>query len=223
MLKFEGIIKYVSLFIILISFLVHINFNFFNFDLTNLNPLTQISDTSNISEILNKKQILNFDSKVVEVVDGDTIRIQKKDGSNFSDGKNEQTIRLIGVNTPETVDPRKPVECFGKEASAYTKKLVKGEMVFLETDDSQQQYDKYDRLLAYVYVQTSGLEGSNYFMLNQKLIEDGYAYEYTYNIPYKYQDIFKEAETKSKNQGLGLWNLNSCNGLKIPVASPPEI
>jgi len=217
MLKFEGMTKYVAIFIIFISFLVHLNDNFFHFNLIDLDFFSQTS------KILNQKQIRNFDLQVVKVIDGDTLRVQKRDGSNFTDGKNEETIRLIGVNTPETVDPRRPVECFGKEASTYTKNLVKGEMVFLETDDSQQQYDKYDRLLAYVYVQTSGLEGSNYFMLNQKLIEDGYAYEYTYNTPYKYQEIFKEAETKSKNQGLGLWNLNSCNGLKIPVASPPEI
>jgi len=109
---------------------------------------------------------------VVKVVDGDTLSVS-------INGKTE-TIRLIGINTPETVDPRKPVECFGKEASNKAKELLSGKRVRLETDSTQGDRDKYGRLLRYVW-----LEYDIFF--NKQMISDGYAYEYTYSKPYKYQ------------------------------------
>ena len=127
--------------------------------------------------------------KVINVVDGDTIDVDM-------DGKT-QRIRLIGVNTPETVHPEKTVEYFGKEASEYTKKSLTGKTVEIETDDSQDKYDKYGRMLAYVIV-----DGKNF---NKSLIEDGYAYEYTYNVPYKYQSEFKNAQKNAEKNNKGLW------------------
>ena len=127
--------------------------------------------------------------KVINVVDGDTIDVDM-------DGKT-QRIRLIGVNTPETVHPEKTVEYFGKEASEYTKKNLTGKTVEIETDDSQDKYDKYGRMLAYVIV-----DGKNF---NKSLIEDGYAYEYTYNVPYKYQSEFKNAQKNAEKNNKGLW------------------
>ncbi len=82
---------------------------------------------------------------VVKVVDGDTVTLSHND--------KKETVRLIGINTPETVDPRKPVECFGKEASAQAKALMTGKNVRIEKDASQGDYDKYERLLAYVFDQ----------------------------------------------------------------------
>lgn len=134
---------------------------------------------------------------VLSVVDGDTVQIE-------IDGK-EETLRLIGINTPETVDPRKPVECFGKEASNKAKELLTGKSVQLEADSTQGERDKYNRLLRYVILG----DGTNF---NKKMIEDGYAYEYTYNTPYKYQAEFKEAQQKAKEEKQGLWAENSCNG-----------
>ena len=80
------------------------------------------------------------EAKVVRVIDGDTIQVQ------FSN--QTETVRLIGIDTPETVDPRKPVQCFGREASDYAKGLLAGRIVSLEFDGTQGDRDKYHRLLA---------------------------------------------------------------------------
>lgn len=137
--------------------------------------------------------------KVTRVVDGDTLVIN----INGTDEK----VRLIGINTPETVDPRKTVECFGKEASAKMKDLASGENVRLESDPTQDTRDIYGRLLEYVYLQ----DGQ---MLNRKMIADGYAYEYTYMTPYKYQKEFRDVQTLARVSARGLWAPESCNGKK---------
>jgi micrococcal nuclease len=114
-----------------------------------------------------------------------------------------QTIRLIGINTPETVDPRKPVQCYGKEASRKAKELLIGKRVILEKDESQGDYDRYQRLLTYIY-----LEDGTFF--NKYMIENGYAYEYTYDTPYKYQQEFKAAQKSAQELKKGLWNPEIC-------------
>jgi len=134
---------------------------------------------------------------VTRVVDGDTMVV--------SQGEKQERVRLIGINTPETVDPRKPVECFGKEAKDYLKVLVVGKKVRLETDTSQQEQDRYGRLLRYVF-----LEDTTF--VNQKLIEAGYAYEYTYELPYQYQEAFKKSESNARAASRGLWNTATCGG-----------
>lgn len=133
---------------------------------------------------------------VIKVVDGDTLAVE-------IDGKSE-TIRLIGINTPETVDPRKPVECFGKQASDKAKELLSGKNVRLEKDESQGGYDKYQRLLAYVFLE----DGTNFA---KYMIQNGYGYEYTYDLPYKYQSEFKQAERQAKTQKRGLWADGVCD------------
>lgn len=134
---------------------------------------------------------------VISVVDGDTIKISMN-------GK-EVTLRLIGMDTPETVDPRKPVQCFGKEASNKAKELLSGKKVIIEIDPSQGELDKYGRTLAYVY-RDDGL------FYNKYMIEQGYAHEYTYNTQYKYQVEFKLAQKTAQSGQLGLWSPNTCNG-----------
>lgn len=133
--------------------------------------------------------------KVVKVVDGDTIDVDV-------DGKVER-LRLIGINTPETVDPRRPVECFGKEASDKAKEFLLGEEVELESDPTQTDRDKYGRLLRYVRTK----EG---FFYNLEIIKQGYAYEYTYDVPYKYQKDFRAAQAEAENQRKGLWADGAC-------------
>lgn len=134
---------------------------------------------------------------VTDVVDGDTIKIRK-------DGIIE-TLRLIGIDTPETVDPRKPVQCFGKEASSMAKQLLLEKNVRIESDSTQDTRDKYGRLLVYVF-RDDGL------FFNKHMIAEGYAYEYTYNVPYKYQAEFKSAQENARSSGKGLWSSDTCNG-----------
>lgn len=128
--------------------------------------------------------------EVIKVIDGDTIDVQI-DGT-------VQRLRLIGLNTPETVDPRKPVECFGKEASDKAKELLFGKRVRLELDTTQQNSDIYGRLLRYVFLE----DGLFY---NKYMIEHGFAYEYTYRVPYYYQKEFKDAQRIAQEKGIGLW------------------
>lgn len=135
--------------------------------------------------------------RVVKIVDGDTVKVS-------IDNKIE-TIRMIGVDTPETVDPRRKVGCFGKEASDFTKKTLSNQNVKLEADVLFGDRDKYQRLLRYVFLS----DGQNF---NQVLIENGYGHEYTYNsIPYKYQKIFKQAEVDARDNSRGLWAKGVCD------------
>jgi endonuclease YncB( thermonuclease family) len=144
--------------------------------------------------------------EVERVIDGDTLTLNMN-------GKKE-TLRLIGMDTPETVDPRKPVQCFAKEASAKAKEMLTGKRVRIEADPSQGERDKYNRLLRYIF-----LEDGTFF--NKVMIEDGYAHEYTYNIPYRYQSEFKEAETRARESKRGLWG-DVCNGDTMQSASSVE-
>jgi micrococcal nuclease len=124
---------------------------------------------------------------VVRVIDGDTIAIAM-------DGV-EYRVRYIGINTPETVDPRKPVECYGREASQHNRELVEGQTVELEKDVSET--DQYDRLLRYVWV--------NGDMVNAILVREGYALASTYPPDVKYQKLFLDLEREAREAGRGLW------------------
>ncbi len=142
---------------------------------------------------------------VVSVVDGDTIKVNL-------DGKTE-TLRLIGMDTPEIVDPRKPVQCFAREASSKAKELLSGKKVKLESDSTQGERDKYDRLLRYVYLE----DGTLY---DKWMITEGFAHEYTYDSnPYRYQADFKAAEKQARDQSKGFWGTNTCNGDTDQAAS----
>jgi micrococcal nuclease len=143
-------------------------------------------------------------AKVLRVVDGDTIHV--------SLNNKDITIRMIGIDTPETVDPRKPVQCFGKEASNHAHQLLDGTTVYLEQDSSQGDYDKYNRLLSYIWMSDGRL-------FNQVMIAEGYAFEYTYNLPYKYQSQFKDDQHNAQSQQLGLWAPTTCNGVHGVVNS----
>lgn len=137
---------------------------------------------------------------VVRVVDGDTIKV-------LIDGT-EKTVRYIGIDTPETVHPEKPVQCFGMEASAKNKALVEGAYVRLERDISD--VDKYGRLLRYVYV------GDTF--INYELVAQGYARSLTYPPDVAYNELIREAENTARVNGLGLWsadcsNVNAATGI----------
>jgi micrococcal nuclease len=123
-------------------------------------------------------------ANVTRVIDGDTLKL--------STG---EEMRLIGVNTPETKHPRKPVEAFGKEASALTTQLVEGKEVRLEFDVQRQ--DKYKRTLAYVYV--------GEMMLNAELVRQGYAQVSTFAPNVKYQELFLKLQREAREARRGLW------------------
>lgn len=141
---------------------------------------------------------------VIRVIDGDTIMVDV-------DGVRE-TVRLIGIDTPEVVDPRKPVQCFGKEASNKAKEILNGKRVFLEKDPTQGERDKYKRLLRFVFLE----DGTN---LNKLMIQEGYAHEYTHkSSPYKYQQEFIKAEKEARKNKRGLWADDACkNSFTTPI------
>jgi len=156
--------------------------------------LQKLIEQQKIIPVQPKKELY----KVVKVVDGDTMDVDMK-------GKTER-LRLIGMDTPETSDPRKVVQCFAREASTKAKEILEGKMVSLEADSTQGERDKYGRLLRYVYLE----DGTFY---NKQMISDGYAHEYTYQSnPYKYQEEFKQAEKEARENERGLWNKCTCNG-----------
>lgn len=139
-------------------------------------------------------------AQVVRVTDGDTIRVRL-------DGK-ELAVRYIGIDTPETVDPRRDVQCFGREASAFNAQLVGGKTVELERDVSET--DRFGRLLRYVYV-----DGR---MVNEELVRNGYATATSYPPDVKYQDRFLALEREARAKGTGLWAEGAC--ALTPTAEP---
>lgn len=164
---------------------------------------------------------LNFEYKISKVVDGDTVKIKRQDGGYIlGTDKKEVSVRLIGIDTPETVDPRKPVECYGEEASKYLKKIAQNKVAAIEIDPTQGEFDVYNRLLAYVYIKDSGIAIKNITMLNREMVKEGYAFQYTYKLPYKYKEEFEWLEKYARENYIGLWSSNTCAGLRTPVAPP---
>jgi micrococcal nuclease len=127
--------------------------------------------------------------RVVRVVDGDTIKVKI--------GRRTETVRLIGIDTPETVDPRRPVEYFGRKASAFVKRMADGEQVQLEPDPECSNRDKYRRLLRYVYLDDGTL-------LNAAIIAQGYGFAYT-KYPFSRMEEFRRLERAARTKGRGLW------------------
>ncbi len=128
---------------------------------------------------------------VDRVVDGDTLVIT-------SDGVDDR-VRLIGIDTPESVKPGSEVECYGKEASAYTESLLpEGTQVVLVADVERR--DRYDRLLAYVYRASDGL------FVNLDIVEQGYAQPATYPPNVAHTEDFVEASRAARDADRGLWS-----------------
>ena len=121
---------------------------------------------------------------VSRVIDGDTIVVDTVG-----------TVRLIGVDTPETVDPDEPVGCFGPEASSFTRSVATGRMVRLEFDTDR--VDRFGRTLAYVYLPDD-------VFLNATLVQQGYGYAYTF-FPFRYLEQFRGLEREARDARRGLW------------------
>ncbi len=129
---------------------------------------------------------------VTSVVDGDTFKVEV-------DGTTE-TVRIIGIDTPETVHPSKPVQCFGKEASNALKEVLDGEEVMLEKNPAEER-DKYGRLLRYVEIDGADIGAS--------MIEEGFAYSYK-QYPHPRLEEYNELEQEAREENRGLWG--NCNG-----------
>lgn len=127
--------------------------------------------------------------RVVSAEDGDTITVDM-------DGQQER-VRFIGVDTPETQDPRKPVQCFGRAASEFTKNLIGDNPVRLESDPLSSNRDRYNRLLRYIYLPDGRL-------VQREIIREGYGFAYT-SFPFSKSDEFKALEDEARRAGRGLW------------------
>ncbi|MBQ6775276.1 MAG: thermonuclease family protein [Synergistaceae bacterium] len=148
-----------------------------------------------------------YKAKIERVVDGDTaiVSFVFDDGSKYT----KERVRFIGVNTPETVHPNKPVEYYGKEASNFTKKELTDKTVWLQTDVEVK--DRYGRMLAYVWMSEptkDDLDNEDAIrenMFNAKLLLDGYAQLMTVQPNSRYSNLFVHFQREARQENRGLW------------------
>ena len=136
---------------------------------------------------------------IVRAVDGDTA-VVKIDGQ-------EKRVRFLGVDTPETVHPNKPVQFFGKEASNFTKESLNGRRVWLEYDSNPQ--DRYGRHLAYIWLKNPATINESTMresMFNAKLLLGGYAKVMIIKPNKRYESEFKKFQEEAKRARLGVWS-----------------
>lgn len=179
-LKRNFFLFFAALFLLLASFLVGPEEN-----------LEEVSPSPTVAPVEEKLSPPSLGSqerervKVARVIDGDTIELE--------DGRR---VRYIGIDTPETVNSQKPVQCYGKEAYLENKKLVEGKEIEMEKDISEA--DHYGRLLRYVWA-----EG---IFVNEFLVREGFAHAVTFAPDVKYQELFWEAERKAREESKGFWS-----------------
>ena len=161
----------------------------------------------NALESLELRRNTVYKAKVERVVDGDTaiISFLFDDGSKYL----KERVRFLGVDTPETVHPTKPVQYYGKEASNFTKKNLDGKTVWLQTDVGVK--DRYDRMLAYVWLKEptkDELDDESAIrknMFNAILLSGGYAQLMTVQPNSRYANIFVHIQREAREQKKGLW------------------
>ena len=143
-----------------------------------------------LAALITSAQLDSIMAQVERVIDGDTIRARYR-------GQEHYTVRLIGVDTPETKHPTQAVQFFGREATAFTKAALEGKPVLLAKDRTGDTVDRYGRLLRYVL-----LDGDNF---NARLIREGYAHAYR-RFPFSKRAEFIQLEEQARRRGIGLWN-----------------
>lgn len=149
------------------------------------------------------RSVLAANASVVELVDGDTLVVDV-DGP----GADHEALRLIGIDTPESVATDRPNECFGKVASGRLADLLPvGTPVHLARDVEAR--DRYDRLLAYVYRASDGV------LVNHDLVAEGFAIAKPYPPNVTLQSQFSAAEAQARRAQLGLWS--ACGGADVPL------
>jgi micrococcal nuclease len=144
---------------------------------------------------------------VTRVVDGDTIEVSIE-GQTYK-------LRYIGVDTPETVDPRRSVGCMGKEAAQRNRELVEDRTVTLEKDISET--DRYGRLLRYVWLDDPSAGQGR--MVNAALVEEGFAQASAYPPDVKYADLFAALQTQAREAGRGLWGADCATPASTQAAT----
>jgi len=179
-LKRNFFLFFAALLLLLASFLVEPEEN-----------LEEVSSSPTVAPVEEKLSTPSLGSqerervKVARVIDGDTIELE-----------DDRRVRYIGIDTPETVNSQKPVQCYGKEAYLENKKLVEGKEIEMEKDISEA--DHYGRLLRYVWA-----EG---IFVNEFLVREGFAHAVTFAPDVKYQELFLEAERKAREESKGFWS-----------------
>jgi micrococcal nuclease len=144
---------------------------------------------------------------IVRVIDGDTIDVRLDTGD-------LDRVRILGIDTPEVVDPRRPVQCFGPEASARTKELLPpGRAIILEKDPTQDARDRYGRRLAHIVLADDADGGAAGTNVGRILVAEGYARHYVYQrTPTVHGTEFAAAEATARASGIGLWSPETCDG-----------
>ncbi|WKZ30057.1 MAG: thermonuclease family protein [Candidatus Dojkabacteria bacterium] len=132
---------------------------------------------------------------VTRVIDGDTIEVRKDNALH--------KVRLIGIDAPETGSGNTTKECFADEATAALTLLINGKEVVLRDDPTQDDKDRYNRLLRYIFLP----DGTN---INLEMVKNGYAHEYTYRVPYEFQATFSDAQEYAEFAQVGLWASDNC-------------
>ena len=166
----------------------------------------RVSGSEGASEAAPTKQTRRRTSpryRVLDVVDGDTVKVAYR-GSEIS-------VRIIGIDTPETVHPSEPVECGGPQATAAATRLLTGKRVRLVFDPSQGRTDAYGRTLAYLDVPALGDFGL-------AMINRGKAAEYTYDTSYAHQARYLAAQSTAQAHKRGIWS--KCGGVDTPLSQP---
>lgn len=154
-------------------------------------PAVYYDENFNKIENVHDEDANKIKVELVEIVDGDTAKF-KMDGKQI-------TVRFLGINTKETVDPEIGEEAWGKEASDFTKeKLKNATKIELEFDSSADEKDKYDRYLSWIWVDD--------VLLQNLLVEKGLAENYMLQNNYKYAGMLQESEEVAKNNKLGIWS-----------------
>jgi micrococcal nuclease len=142
---------------------------------------------------------------VLRAVDGDTLEVAL--------ASRTEKVRLIGVNTPESVHPGRPVERFGKESSAFLRRLVEGRRVVLRDDPEARDRDRYGRLLRYVFLEDGTL-------VNAEIIRQGFGHAYV-KYPFGRMEEFRDLERRARERGVGLWGPAPAEGRPAAAAGPP--
>lgn len=158
-------------------------------------PATDVAPAKTPSGVPTRPPAAAGPVPVLEVIDGDTVLVERAGAA--------VTVRLIGIDAPETVHPDLPVQCYGPQAAAYVDQLLGGRAVQLEHDPTAGRTDRYGRELAYLWLPDGQLA-------NLLILAGGYAREAGYGDPYRYAAAFRAAQRDARDDRRGLWGAADC-------------
>jgi endonuclease YncB( thermonuclease family) len=168
-----------------------------------------------LEEAPNNSQILKSFSESTKPGYIDVIRVDDGDTITVSINNKEEKVRFIGIDTPETQHPKKPVQCFGRAAQKFTENLISNQQVRLIADPKDDDRDIYNRLLRYVYLPDGTL-------VNAEVIRQGYGFAYTV-FPFTKKDEFRALEKEARLHKIGLWDTCQIDESDRTKETGPEI